>query len=179
MLKMTFDSPARTVFEDRRIGLRFAAVAFTVVSALALALVLFQFADAAAAGSERLSDWRVLLVFGLYLVLAVLFVAGGVYALLLSRGCTLLIDRLHAELTVISPRGFRMSAERIGLYSVHSVRLAGEEHVQALALVLVLRDGRVIPLTAGPKAARELLEKLAVDVREALSSPPPAEQNPA
>ncbi|NOG51605.1 MAG: hypothetical protein HND48_20900 [Chloroflexi bacterium] len=54
-----------------------------------------------------------------------------------------------------------------------------EEHVQVLALVLVLRDGRVIPLTAGPKAARELLEKLAVDVREALSSPPPAEQNPA
>ncbi|MBK9124303.1 MAG: hypothetical protein IPM16_14455 [Chloroflexi bacterium] len=179
MLKMTFDSPARTVFEDRRIGLRFAAMAFTVVSAIALGLVLFQFADAAAAGSERLSDWRVLLVFGLYLVLAVLFVAGGMYALLLSRGSTLLIDRINAELTLISPRGFRMLTERIGLYSVRSVQLAGEEHVQALALVLVLRDGRVVPLTAGPKAARGLLEKLAVDVQDALSSPPPAEQESA
>lgn len=171
---MTFDSPARTVFEDRRIGLRLAAAAFTVVSALALGLVLFQFVDAALAGSERLSDWRVLLVFGLYLVLAVLFIAGGMYALLLSRGSTLLIDRANAELTVISPRGLRMLTERIGLYSVQSVQLAGEDQVQALALVLMLRDGRVIPLTAAPIAAREQLKALAAEVRDALSAPPPA-----
>lgn len=170
MLKRIENSPHRTVFEERRPGLRWFAVAFIAVSAFALAAVLLQLASAAEAGSARLSDWRVLAALALFLAVGGAFVAGGVYALLLSRTMTLTLDREAGEIVIVAPRGVSLATERLPYYGVKSARLTGDQSGRIVALVFVLRDGRVVPITAAPSHQRDALEALAAEIRGALGA---------
>jgi hypothetical protein len=168
MLKLVENTPSHTVFEERRPGLRWFALAFIAVSAFALAAVLIQLASAAGAGSARLSDVRVIAALALFLVIGGAFIVGGIYALLLSRTMTLTLDREAGEIVIVAPRGLSLATERVPYYGVKSVRLTGNETQKVVALVFVLRDGRVVPVTAASVHERETLERLAGEIRKTI-----------
>lgn len=169
MLRLIENTASRTVYEERRPGLRWFAAAFIGVSVFALAAVLLQLASAAEAGSARLSEGRVLLALALFLAVGAAFVGGGIYALLLSRTMTLTLDRDAGDIVIVAPRGLKMSTERLPYYGVRAVRLTGDDMQRIAALVLVMRDGRVVPVTAAPAHQRDALERLAADIRGALA----------
>lgn len=173
MLKLIENTPTRAVFEERRPGLRLFALAFIAVSAFALAAVLIQLASAAETNSARLSDVRVIVALVLFLLVGAAFVGGGIYALLLSRTMTLTLDREVGEIVIVAPRGLSLATERLPYYGVKSVRLTGNETQKVVALVFVLRDGRIVPVTAAPVHERERLERLAGEVRAYLQGTTP------
>lgn len=171
MLKLIETTPTRTVFVERRPGLRWSALAFITVSVFALAAVLIQLASAVESNTARLSDLRVIVALALFLLIGAAFVGSGLYALLLSRTMTLTLDRKAGEIVIVAPRGLSLATERLPYYGVKSVRLTGNETQKVIALVFVLRDGRVVPVTAAPVYARETLEQLADTIRGVLEQP--------
>lgn len=170
MLKLIENTPTRTVFEERRPGLRLFALAFIAVSAFALAAVLIQLTSAAESNTARLSDVRVIAALVLFLLVGAAFIGGGIYALLLSRTMTLTLDRESGEIVIVAPRGLSLATERLPYYGVRSVRLIGNDTQKIVALVFVLRDGRVIPVTATSIHAQDRLEQLAADIRHHLQA---------
>lgn len=168
MLRLIEQTPQRTVFEEKRTGLRIAAAVCLAACVLALAGITLQWRDAAEAFPERTSDLRVISGIGVFVLLIGLFAAASVYVLLLSRRMSLTLDRERGDIVLITPRGLRMASETLPYYGVKSVRLTGDDEMRVLALVFVLRDGRVIPITAGPTHARAEMEALAAQIRETL-----------
>lgn len=170
MLKLIEQTPTRAVFEERRTGLRAAALVCIGVTAFALIALAVQWRSAAAATPERLHDPTALLALAAFGAIILIFGAASVYGLLLSRMLTLTLDRDAGDIVLVAPRGLRMATETLPYYGVKLVRLTSEESLKALALVFVLRDGRVVPVTAAPAHDRERLEALASKIREILAA---------
>lgn len=170
MLKLIEQTPTRAIFEERRTGLRAAALVCIGVTAFALAALGVQWRSAAAATPERVYDLTALLALAAFGSIILIFAAASLYGLLLSRTLTLTLDRDAGDIVLVAPRGLRMSTETLPYFGVRSVRLTSDETQKALALVIVLRDGRVVPVTAAPAHDRERLEALASQIREILAA---------
>ncbi len=170
MLTMIELTSTRAVFEERRTGLRAASLVCIGVTAFSLVALGVQWQGAAVATPERVYDVTALLALAAFMAIILIFGAASVYGLLLSRTLTLTLDRDAGAILLVAPRGLRMATETLPYYGVKSVRLTGEESLKALALVFVLRDGRVVPVTAAPAHDRERLEALASKIREILAT---------
>lgn len=168
MLTLIEQTSERAIFEERRTNLRIAATICLAVSLFALFAVVYQWRSAAEAFPERVAEARVVIGTGAFAAVIFIFAAVSVYVLLLSRKMTLTLDRERGDITLIAPRGLRRVTETVPYFGVKSVRLTGDDEMRVIALVFVLRDGRVVPITAAPVHARGELEALAAQLRDAL-----------
>lgn len=168
MLTLIEHTPIRAVFEERRPGLRAGALICLGLTLFALTALASQWRSVAEAYPDRVTDPAVLLGGGAFVILLLLFGAASLYALFLSRRMTLTLDREAGDIVIVAPRGMKMVTETLPYYGIKAVRLTGSPTQKALALVFVLRDGRVVPVTAAPLHDQEKLEALAAHIQQIL-----------
>ncbi len=162
------------VNEPNRLVLQNRSVLMGIVLALGAVLSVTTVISVAVWGVVNISTqqptptfyWMRLFGLGVVFALGCLFAGvGALTAVNVLRGTTCTFDRAAETVTIVNPNGLRTDLQQHSIYGVSHARLEDNQELHTVAIYLVLRSGKHIPLGTFSHFDKDHAESVVQNVR--------------